>query len=298
MNKKSQDNLFLALAVSIASHLAILALFAFGLPAISKKLPEEQVIAIEMLPVTEVSNIKTQKVQQEKALEEEKAKEIKKSKEVEKEPEKKKELAKEKEPEKEKPKPEEVKPEPSKDVVKIKDKEKKPEPKKEPPKKEPPKKEAPKKKKNPDTDLDSLLKTLEKASEGSEAKSNKRTLSEKTDATKEAKGQFNEEMPLSISEYNLLRQQVERHWNVPAGAQNAGEIKITIYISLKPDGAVDKAELKDKQCGAAGATLCEAAADGALRAVWLASPFQNLSADRYDSWKEFNIEFDPSQILP
>ena len=276
----NNDNLLLATAISLAIHLAIIASFLFGFPSFFKRMPEEQVIILEMLPITDVSNVKTQKVQNEKELEEESAKKVQKSKEK---------VEEQKKPKPE-PKKEEVKPEPKKDAVVV---ERKPEPKKPEPKKQ----EKPKEKKKSDTDLDSLLKTLEKASEGKEEKSNKQSRSEKTDAEKEARGQFDSDLPLSISEYHALRQQIERHWNVPAGAKGSGEIKITIYISLKIDGSVEKVELKDKQCPIGSDVLCQAAADGALRAVWLASPFQNLSQERYNSWKEFNIEFDPSDIL-
>lgn len=280
MNKNSQDNRLLAASISFAVHLAIIAIFCFGLPSFKKKMPEEQVIAIEMLPVADVSNIKTQKVQKDKEVAAEDAKKVHKSKDTP------------TDLEKEKPKSvEEVKPKLQKDVISIPQK---PKPKKILEQKQ----DKPKEKKKNDIELDSLLKTLEKASEGKEAKSKKKAMSETTDATKESKGQFNDDMPLSISEYQLLRQQIEKHWNVPAGVQNAGEIKITLYLSLKIDGSVDKAELVSKQCPFVNATLCEAAADGALRAVWLASPFQGLSEERYSSWKEFNIEFDPSDMIP
>jgi outer membrane biosynthesis protein TonB len=272
----NQDNFLLALAISLATHLVVIAIILFGLPSFFiKTIPEEQVIAIEILPIADVSNIQTQKVQKEKAVEAIDAKKVQKSKE--------KEVVKEPEEAKR-----EDKPEVKKDVVKIPDKT--------PPDKKPePKKDKPKEKKKNDTDLDSLLKTLEKESDGKEEKSKKQSMSEKTDAEVESKGQFNEDMPMSISEEMALRQQIERHWNIPAGAQNVDEITITLHIILSQDGSVDKVEILNKQCGAASSVLCEAVADSALRAAQLASPFQNLSPERFNAWKENNFVFAPMQ---
>lgn len=285
----------LPVALSLSGHLAIILLFLCGLPSFWKKFPEEQVITFEMLPVTDVSNIKTQKVQKEKAVEAESAKKVQQTK-----AEKPKEEVK---PEPPKPdlKPE-PKPEPKPEAEKVKEEiKKKEEPKKvekpkDTPKPKEVKKEPPKKKKAAETDLDSLLKTLEKSSEGKEEKSRKQALSEYSDAEHESKGEFDDKQALSISEYQAIRQQIERHWSVPVGAKDAGEIQITLYISLKSDGTVEHVKLVEQKCPPGNAILCQAGADSAIRAVWRASPLQGLSVERYNSWKEFNISFDPRDV--
>ncbi len=156
----------------------------------------------------------------------------------------------------------------------------------------------PKKKKLPtDKEIDALLKTLEKASEGNETKSAKRAMSAKSDAKEESMGQYNEDKPLSISEEQAIRQQIERNWNVPSGVQNAGDMVITLYIALKIDGTVEQVKLVDSQCPAGMETVCRAATDSAIRAVRQASPLQNLSGVRYDFWKEIQLSFDPRDVL-
>jgi len=280
--KNNGDDIFIPLTISIAAHLAFVILFFFMPSLFSKKLPEEQIITLEMLPIADVSNVKTQKVQKDKAIEAEDAKKVLKTKE-------------------EQPKAVEPKPEPKKDIPKeVVPESKKPDVKKEQKPKEDkqtkPDAKPKKKKISNEVELESLMKTLEKASEGKSTKSNKQARSDKTDADKDSHGPFDNLLPLSITEFHAIRQQIERHWNVPVGAQNAGAIKITLYISLKSDGTVEQVKLIDKRCPADSAALCEAAADGALRAVWLASPLQNLAPENYESWKELNIEFDPSEI--
>lgn len=101
---------------------------------------------------------------------------------------------------------------------------------------------------------------------------------------------------LSISELQAIKQQIERHWNIPIGAQNAGDIQITLYIALSIDGSVEQVKLIERICPASNGIVCQASIDSAIRAVWLASPFQDLSQARYDSWREFQITCDPSNI--
>lgn len=292
--------------VSAFAHLLIAIILILGLPSF-KRLPDEQVITFEVLPVSDFTNIKTQKVQKEKSVEAEDAKEVKRASQES--------AAKEQEKPKPLPvtEPDPVKPalasekpiEKMPELIKSdqaepikKDPEPKPEVKEEAKPKPEVKKEPPKevKKKNKDADIDSLLKTLEKASEGKAAKSRKEARSEKSDAEFDAKGVFDAEMPISISEYQAIKQQIERNWNVPAGAKNASDITVTLRIALKPDGEVMKVALLSQQCPPGNATVCQAAVDSAIRAVHQASPFQNLSAARYNAWKEFEIVCDPSNI--
>lgn len=298
--KNTNDNLTIPLLVSVAAHILFAGLFFFVPSLFSRKLPEEQVFAIEMLPISDQSNIKTQKKQTEKAVESEDSKKVTKSKSEDKNVEA---------PKPSEQKPEEVKkePTPEKEITpEIKDKkdDKPKEPKKidkkeEKQEKKPVEKDIKKpqkKKEKKEVELDSLLKTLEKASEGKNNKSKQHNRSPQTDDQTDAQGPFDNLSPLSISEFHAIRQQIEQHWNIPVGAQNSENIKIILYIRLKNDGTVEHVELVSKHCPSGSATLCEAAADGALRAVWLASPLKNLTQERYDSWKELNIEFDPSEI--
>lgn len=282
--------------ISLFLHIAVIAAVFFGMPSLWKKPIEEKIVTFEMLPISSVTNIKNQKAQREKEVESDSAKAVKNS-----QPE---EVKEEKTPEKQEPKKPEIQhPDQPKDEPKPQEPEKKPEPKPEPKpvekKPEPKPKEEAKKKpalKKKDVNLDSLLKTLEKASEGTEAKSKKESRSARNDVENDSSGPYDEGKPLSISEQHAIKQQIERHWNVPIGAKNASDVRITLYIALKPNGEVMQAKLLEKRCPGVDAISCDAAADSALRAVYSASPFENLDPSRYNVWKEFNMEFDPSNI--
>ena len=289
MISKEDQPFWVYVAISVAIHLATFLLFSFGLPHFQSPVIEEQIITFEVIPVDSISNIKTQKIQKEEEVIEEHAKKIVKSKSEAAKPEAVKEAKKLEE------KAEAV-------VIKEKKAEKKKEEKKaeekpKPKKQEPDKKAPPKKKTSTKSDMDSLLKTLERESEGKEEKAKKRAVAEKSDAIEEAIGKFSADKPLSISEKDTIKQQVTDKWNVPIGAQNAGAIIVTLYIGLQTDGTVERVKLIDITCPIGAEIVCRAAGDSAVRAVWQASPLRNLSPTRYDIWKEFHINFDPKDAL-
>jgi outer membrane biosynthesis protein TonB len=72
------NNFRFFVTVSAFAHLLIAIILILGLPSF-KRLPDEQVITFEVLPVSDFTNIKTQKVQKDKAIESEDAKEVKRA---------------------------------------------------------------------------------------------------------------------------------------------------------------------------------------------------------------------------
>lgn len=326
-SNQNKDNFTVFLSCSIALHLLLLYFFLFGMPSLFEKLPEEQTMTFEMLPVSDKSNIITTTKQKEAPIENEDAKKSEQSKPKEEEPQQdlpKEEKAKETETKtvEEKPKIEEKKPieEPKPEEAKEALPEKKEEVKEEKPKEEEKKQaeekkkpeekkeevvvkkpeEKPKevKKKEPKTDeLDSLLKNLEQSSEGDNVKSNKHQRSKKADNAKEAKGVYTDGLPLSDSETSLIKRQIERHWsNIPAGVRGNNKVKVIISITLDKAGNVEQAKVKERVCPNIPASVCEALADNAIRAVWQASPIENLDPARFNHWKEINFSFDPSKL--
>lgn len=315
----NKDNFTVFLSCSIALHLLLLYFFLFGIPSLFEKLPEEQIITFEMLPVNDKPNIITQTKQKEAPIENEDAKKSEQTKPKEEKP---KDLPKEekaKEPEvkkvEENPKIEEKKPIEKKKTEEVKEAlpEKKEEIKEENPKEEKKKQveevkkteekkeeEKPKEKKKQESktdELDSLLKNLEQSSEGDNVKSNKHKRSEQVDNKKETKGVYTEGLPLSDSESSLIKRQIERHWNnIPAGARGNSKVKIILSITLDKAGNVEQTKVKEKICPNISASVCEALADSAVRAVWKASPIENLDPARFNHWKEINFNFDPSRL--
>ncbi|WP_341754778.1 cell envelope integrity protein TolA [Candidatus Tisiphia endosymbiont of Dioctria rufipes] len=333
LNIMKNNNIFsISFICSVVLHLLIIYFFLFGLPSLFKKPPEEQVIVFEMLPINSKSNVPNKIKQSEKAIENQDTKKVEQSKPDDTEEKKPLEKPLEKLLEEKKPledklpikeekvidkKPIEEK-KPLEDKLPIKEEkviDKKPIEEKKPLEDKLPiekkkvidtkpveekkpvntKKPLEKKKKIPNkSDLDSLLKNLEQSPEGSSAKSNKQAISKENKETQESKGPYDETLPLSISEISLIKQQIERVWNKPIGIQNLEQLRVTLYIALNQDGSVKEVKVKETICPNITKIACDALSNSAMRAVWQASPINNLDPQRYNSWKEFNFLFDPS----
>ncbi len=102
---------------------------------------------------------------------------------------------------------------------------------------------------------------------------------------------------LTVSEKDLIIQQIARCWNVPAGAKDAKDLVIDIHVALNPDGTVSDVRIVDTG-RAASDPFFRAAAESALRAVKNpnCSPLK-VPLDKYDEWKTMTLSFNPKDIL-
>jgi membrane protein involved in colicin uptake len=283
------------LIISLVLHLIFVVIFIYGIPSIFEKLPEEnQVITFEMLTVSDIVNVRNQDIKKPEP------KEIKESKKIEKSSTKAKEELKEPE---EKPVEKTEVVEKEAEIVPEKEKKKEIPKKEEKPKKViPPKKEKekvkPKKiekpvKKQEDV-IDSILQNLEKESDGEKKNSLNRTTSSQENEGKFARGNHDEDSPLSITEKMLIKQQIEDNWTQVVG--NLENIKVKISLELEIDGTVTKADILSINCPPGADQICQLVAETTKRAVKKASPVKNLRPDRYDIWKKFDLDFYPGSM--
>lgn len=296
--KNSRSQLSSGLAWSIMLHLLVISICWLKLPAFGKKIPEESVITFDILPSSSISNIRSQIKLSKPASQNQPAKKIHwpaASKPdllpaAEKKLRTAAALNQVSVPEKPPPadaektllpkapaKPalaKKLSPQVSTDVK--------------------PARPTTKPKAAASSELDGLLKSLEKSSAGSnnQARSSGPKLGQ---AGQNSQGLYSDLLPLSVSEKAMITKQIEDHWNIPLGAQHLELLRVTLYIALNIDGAVAQIKIIDKKCQAASENLCQILVNSACRAVRNASPFQNLSAERYNSWKEFQFCFDPSK---
>jgi len=99
---------------------------------------------------------------------------------------------------------------------------------------------------------------------------------------------------LSQSEMDALRGQIQRCWNVPAGAADAQDLKVSVQFRLDPSGALDGAP--QIVAGGGGAGIERAAAESARRAVLACAPY-TLPSDKYEAWAEVIVHFDPRDMF-
>ena len=213
------------LTVSLIAHGLIILLLIVGLPHINTRdFVEPQPIVVELAELADIAQTDKPKPKPVKA----KPEEMPPPPKQEDLPEPAKESKPEPVKEVEKPKPEPVKeqpkPEPKKEEVK-------PEPKKEEPKPEPvkeePKKEEPKKEEDT-SDFDSILKNLADVEETSDAETE--VSDEDTKQTSASDAPLGDKV--TMTELDLLRQQLSRCWNLPAGAQDAQDLRIEVRMNI------------------------------------------------------------------
>jgi len=102
---------------------------------------------------------------------------------------------------------------------------------------------------------------------------------------------------LTASELDLIRQQIARCWNVPAGARDAKDLVVEIRVVVDRDGTVQQATIVDQ--GRLGSDpFFRAAAESARRAFFnpQCRPL-HLPAEKYAIWKDLVVDFSPKDIL-
>ena len=101
---------------------------------------------------------------------------------------------------------------------------------------------------------------------------------------------------LSASEMDMVRQQLSRCWDIPAGARDAKDLVVEIRVAVLPDGTVQQATIVDQ--GRLADPFFRAAAESARRAFFnpLCRPL-HLPPDKYEIWKDMAVAFSPKDLL-
>jgi len=99
---------------------------------------------------------------------------------------------------------------------------------------------------------------------------------------------------LSQSEMDALRGQIQKYWNIIPGMADGGDVRVTVRMRLDPAGNIIGEPDVTASGGSAGTrgTL----SGSARRAVLRAQPYQ-LPKEKYDSWADVIVNFDPSQMF-
>lgn len=99
---------------------------------------------------------------------------------------------------------------------------------------------------------------------------------------------------LSQNEMDALRQKLGGCWNIPAGVDDAELLRVSVRFKLDRSGELDGRP--EVVSGGASSGPGRTAAESAVRAVQKCAPF-NLPADKYDTWAEVVVNFDPSEMF-
>lgn len=196
---------------------------------------------------------------------------------------------------KEEPKPEPPKAEPKIEPEPLKVAEA---PKPEPVKKPEPEKPKPKPKPKPDElDFDRLAAVVDKSRDEETPQGAPADATEEAEKAREAVGAGDR---LAASDLSKMRAAIARCWSITAlaGAPDADKLIVEVEFELNRDGTLGGAPrvANGLQINLSGNRFWKVAEQTALRAVVSCQPYDFLSPDRYDTWREMELVFDPSQM--
>lgn len=102
--------------------------------------------------------------------------------------------------------------------------------------------------------------------------------------------------PMSMSEIDAIRRQIEQCWSPPVGARDAADLVVRVRVLFNPDGSLrGQPELLDRS--RINDPFWRAAADSVTRAINRCSPLQGLPAAKYERWRDIEFTFNPKDML-
>ncbi len=112
----------------------------------------------------------------------------------------------------------------------------------------------------------------------------------------QSNSRFQADLPLSMSEIDNIRYQIQKNWNVPAGARDAQDMIVTLRIQLAQDGTVRNVSVVNSTRMGSD-PFFRSMAESAVRAVNVTGRIRNLSPDKYHIWRDMQINFDPREMF-
>ena len=103
-------------------------------------------------------------------------------------------------------------------------------------------------------------------------------------------------MTMDLSD--ALKNMIAQCWNPPVGAPHPERLIPVFRLFLNPDGSVAQPPqlTADSAAAAAGDPFMRAAAEAARRAIYTCAPYK-LPADKYNVWRDIDVDFDPRKLV-
>ena len=103
--------------------------------------------------------------------------------------------------------------------------------------------------------------------------------------------EFKHNLPISITEKNLIRRTIESNWHKPSMLPINNGIKISFELEFETDGAIKKYQHLKTICNHSAQT-CTMALDSVIRAIKKTKVIEGLPAERHRLWKIVQLNFD------
>lgn len=273
MQVTMKDNGAQGFALSVLFHAAVIASAWVSMPFLSRDLPIDTPIIVELVPIDEITAAPPKPVPQPEVKEEPKPEEKPEPPKVADEP---------KPAENVMPPPpkEEPIPPPPKEVAEVK-----PPPKVAPP----PPKPKPKPKKDDWADLQSLVKNLEKKEAAEEKKEQKVAAATQPNDAKILNAAVADRA--TMTELDAIRRHIEGCWRIDPGKEGIEDLSAEIQVHIRPDGSVQTADILDMARYFSDAQFRTFATSARLAVLSCGNI--PISPQRYETFKELTLNFSP-----
>jgi hypothetical protein len=99
---------------------------------------------------------------------------------------------------------------------------------------------------------------------------------------------------MSVNELDALRARLAQCWNITLAPPDPAELRVKVKMRLNQDGSLSQSP----EVLEVGSTeFARTAAETAVRAVRRCAPYNFLPPEKYDSWREINMVFDPREMF-
>lgn len=103
--------------------------------------------------------------------------------------------------------------------------------------------------------------------------------------------------PLSASDRDAFRLQVQRCWNFPAELRDAAELRVIIGAELDEMGNILSGSIRPVEPDPIPDERFRTAYEAGRRALLRCSPYSTLPRDRFASWRRIEAVFDPKGMV-
>jgi len=98
---------------------------------------------------------------------------------------------------------------------------------------------------------------------------------------------------MTLNEIDALKARLAQCWNIQLAPPDPSELRVRLKMFLNPDGSISS---PPQILEAGSSEFARSAAESAVRAVRRCAPY-NLPPQKYDSWREINVTFDPREMF-
>ena len=151
----------------------------------------------------------------------------------------------------------------------------------------------------PAFDLDKLASMIDRSRETAPEKNQQKVLQSESNNyvfAENSRAGSGEGTEMTVNEMDALQSAMYKCWRMPADAKNPEKLVVRLAVKILPDGYVQDVKIIDKarqRRNDPGNPFWDVAEQRAVRAVSQCGPYDFLPAEKYSQWKDMTLNFRP-----